>query len=104
MHGTTAAGRFSTDWSRKFFQAPAGQRGLARTLLTSTSVKTRCVPQWSPVGRGGPIAMPQVEFTLPSGEQRLVEAEDGASGMHTALSNLIPGIVGECGGDLSCAT
>jgi len=48
--------------------------------------------------------MSKVEYVLPSGERRVVEAEDGASVMQTALSNLVPGVIGECGGDLSCAT
>lgn len=48
--------------------------------------------------------MPRIVFIKPDGERREVEAADGESVMHTALNNLIDGIVGECGGDLSCAT
>lgn len=48
--------------------------------------------------------MSKVEYVLPHGERRVVDAEDGASVMRTALDNLVPGIVGECGGELSCAT
>jgi 2Fe-2S ferredoxin len=48
--------------------------------------------------------MSTVQYVLSNGEQRMVEAQDGASVMQTALNNLIPGITGECGGELSCAT
>jgi 2Fe-2S ferredoxin len=48
--------------------------------------------------------MPKITYTLPTGEERTVEAAEGATVMHTALSALIPGIIGECGGELSCAT
>jgi 2Fe-2S ferredoxin len=48
--------------------------------------------------------MSKVEYVLPSGEHRVVEAEDGTSVMQVALNNLVPGIIGECGGELSCAT
>jgi 2Fe-2S ferredoxin len=48
--------------------------------------------------------MPNVEFVLPGGERRVVSADEGSTVMQTALSNLISGIVGECGGELSCAT
>ena len=50
------------------------------------------------------VLMPKVEYVLPSGERRVVEAEDGASVMQTSLNSLVPGIIGECGGELSCAT
>lgn len=45
-----------------------------------------------------------VEFVLPDGERRVVAAEDGSTIMQTALDHLVSGIVGECGGELSCAT
>jgi 2Fe-2S ferredoxin len=48
--------------------------------------------------------MSKVEYILSSGEHRVVDAQEGASVMQTALNNLIPGITGECGGELSCAT
>ena len=33
-----------------------------------------------------------------------MDATDGESVMRTALQNDVPGIVGECGGELSCGT
>jgi 2Fe-2S ferredoxin len=48
--------------------------------------------------------MPTIEFTCPDGSRRTVEARAGASVMETAVKLGVPGIVGECGGGLSCAT
>jgi ferredoxin, 2Fe-2S len=48
--------------------------------------------------------VPRIVFINPDGEQREVAAEAGESVMQAALNNLVDGIVGECGGDLSCAT
>ncbi|MFE9327596.1 2Fe-2S iron-sulfur cluster-binding protein [Nocardia sp. NPDC052278] len=48
--------------------------------------------------------MPVVVYVLPGGERREIEADDGTSVMETAVGNLVPGILGECGGSLSCAT
>jgi 2Fe-2S ferredoxin len=48
--------------------------------------------------------MSKVEYLLPNGGSRVVDAEDGTSVMQTSLNNLVPGIIGECGGELSCAT
>jgi 2Fe-2S ferredoxin len=47
--------------------------------------------------------MPKITFRLPDGE-RVVDGEPGESIMHVAVQAGIPGIVGECGGDMSCAT
>jgi 2Fe-2S ferredoxin len=47
--------------------------------------------------------MPKITFRLPA-EDRIVSAEPGESIMHVAVQANIPGIVGECGGDMSCAT
>jgi 2Fe-2S ferredoxin len=41
---------------------------------------------------------------MPNGARREVEAAVGESVMQAALNSLVDGIVGECGGDLSCAT
>ncbi|MEU6573446.1 2Fe-2S iron-sulfur cluster-binding protein [Streptomyces sp. NPDC046805] len=43
-------------------------------------------------------------FVQPDGRRQEVEAEVGQSVMKAATSALIDGIIGECGGDLSCAT
>ena len=48
--------------------------------------------------------MPSVEFLLAGGGQRTVEAKPGESIMSAATRTLTPGIIGECGGNLSCGT
>jgi 2Fe-2S ferredoxin len=48
--------------------------------------------------------MPTITFTHADGAVTTIEAENGVSVMQNALSNGVPGIVGECGGVLSCAT
>ncbi len=48
--------------------------------------------------------MSNVEFILPDGSHRIVAAQPGESIMQVAMNNKVPGIVAECGGNLSCAT
>ncbi|MCG7207376.1 2Fe-2S iron-sulfur cluster-binding protein [Streptomyces arenae] len=48
--------------------------------------------------------MPKVQFKTSSGEVRTVDADEGESLMQVAVRNGVPGILGECGGELSCAT
>ena len=48
--------------------------------------------------------MPKITFTDHDVHDRIVEATIGDSVMETAVRNGIPGIIGECGGSLSCAT
>lgn len=48
--------------------------------------------------------MPKVNYLAPDGSQRVVDATLGESVMATAVKNGVPGIVGECGGNCSCAT
>ena len=48
--------------------------------------------------------MPRIVFIKPDGQRREVAAAAGESVMQAAVNNLVDGIVGECGGDLSCAT
>lgn len=48
--------------------------------------------------------MPRVVFVRPDGTKQEADAADGASVMQAATANLVPGIVAECGGELSCAT
>jgi len=48
--------------------------------------------------------VPRIVFIKPDGERREVVAAAGESVMQAAVNNLVDGIVGECGGDLSCAT
>lgn len=48
--------------------------------------------------------MPSITFVHTNGERQTVEVETGETVMRAALNNLVRGIVGECGGDLTCAT
>ena len=48
--------------------------------------------------------MPRITYTSADGEVRTVEAAAGDSVMETAVRHGVTGIVGECGGSLSCAT
>ncbi|MGP3637359.1 2Fe-2S iron-sulfur cluster-binding protein [Streptomyces sp. 24-1644] len=48
--------------------------------------------------------MPRVVFVHPDGTKQETHAADGATVMQAATANLVPGIVAECGGELSCAT
>lgn len=48
--------------------------------------------------------MVRLEFVLPGGETREVEATEGQTVMEAATGARIPGIVGECGGGCACAT
>lgn len=48
--------------------------------------------------------MPRIVFVQPNGERIVAEGEVGDSIMRVAVKNAVPGIVGECGGCLNCAT
>ena len=48
--------------------------------------------------------MPKVVYITLDGAQRVVDANVGESVMAAAVRNGIPGIIGECGGNCSCAT
>lgn len=48
--------------------------------------------------------MPRITFIDPAGAARVVEATTGQSVMEAAVGDMVPGIVGECGGCCSCAT
>lgn len=48
--------------------------------------------------------MVKITYVAADGTKTLVEAENGANVMQTALENDIDGIVGECGGAMMCAT
>jgi ferredoxin, 2Fe-2S len=45
-----------------------------------------------------------VTYTAADGEVTQIDGAPGASVMETAVRNGVTGIVGECGGSLSCAT
>ncbi|WP_137702127.1 2Fe-2S iron-sulfur cluster-binding protein [Marimonas lutisalis] len=46
----------------------------------------------------------KVTWKLPDGSERTADVENGTSMMQAAVDNNVPGIIGECGGTLSCAT
>lgn len=48
--------------------------------------------------------MPKITFIEDNGETHVVDATVGQSVMEAATTNLIPGVIGECGGSCSCAT
>ncbi len=48
--------------------------------------------------------MPAVTFVQASGERKTVQGLDGESVMQVARRHGLPGIVADCGGELSCAT
>jgi 2Fe-2S ferredoxin len=48
--------------------------------------------------------MPKVFYTQPDGTVVAVEGSVGDSVMATAVRNGVAGVVGQCGGSLSCAT
>ncbi|MGM4929594.1 2Fe-2S iron-sulfur cluster-binding protein [Tardiphaga sp. 619_E2_N8_5] len=45
-----------------------------------------------------------VNFIHPGEQIQVIEAVEGQTVMQAALGNMVSGIVGECGGGLSCAT
>lgn len=48
--------------------------------------------------------VPKVFYSQPDGSEVVVDAVAGDSVMQTAVRNGVSGIVGQCGGALSCAT
>jgi 2Fe-2S ferredoxin len=48
--------------------------------------------------------MPKITFIEHNGKQHVVDAPVGKSVMQVAVDNMVPGIVGDCGGCCSCAT
>ncbi|MET0283562.1 MAG: 2Fe-2S iron-sulfur cluster-binding protein [Polyangiales bacterium] len=48
--------------------------------------------------------MVQVRFIQHDGTENVVEGNEGDSVMQTARDNMVPGIIGDCGGNCSCAT
>ncbi|MEO9326712.1 MULTISPECIES: 2Fe-2S iron-sulfur cluster-binding protein [Gordonia] len=48
--------------------------------------------------------MPKVFYTQPDGVEKIIDGAVGDSVMATAVRNGVTGIVGQCGGSLSCAT
>jgi ferredoxin, 2Fe-2S len=52
----------------------------------------------------GRASVPTVIYVDTAGQEHTVEAVAGESVMATAVKNGVPGIIGECGGNASCAT
>ena len=48
--------------------------------------------------------MTAVTFVQVSGERKTVQGLEGESVMQVARRHLVPGIIADCGGELSCAT
>lgn len=48
--------------------------------------------------------MPKVIYVGDAGQEHAVEAALGESVMAAAVKNGVPGVIGECGGNASCAT
>jgi 2Fe-2S ferredoxin len=48
--------------------------------------------------------MPKVVYVGADGGEHLIDGEPGESVMAAAVRSGVPGIVGECGGNASCAT
>lgn len=48
--------------------------------------------------------MPAVTFVEFEGTSHVIDIADGENVMRGALNNDLPGIIGECGGGLACAT
>jgi 2Fe-2S ferredoxin len=48
--------------------------------------------------------MPKITFIEHDGKEHHVAAEVGRTLMQVAVDNRVPGIVADCGGNLSCAT
>jgi 2Fe-2S ferredoxin len=48
--------------------------------------------------------VPKVIYVGATGQEHPVDAVSGTSVMATAVRNGVPGIIGECGGNASCAT
>jgi len=48
--------------------------------------------------------MTKVVFIEHNGTEHVIDAENGKSVMQTAVDNMVPGIVGDCGGCCTCAT
>jgi 2Fe-2S ferredoxin len=48
--------------------------------------------------------MPRITFITHDGNEHVVDAPCGQTVMQAAVDNLVPGILGQCGGDCTCGT
>ncbi len=46
----------------------------------------------------------KVTWKLPDGSEISADVQNGMNMMQAAVANNVPGVIGECGGTLSCAT
>ncbi|MBR9652103.1 2Fe-2S iron-sulfur cluster-binding protein [Thalassovita aquimarina] len=46
----------------------------------------------------------KVTWKLPDGGEITADVDDGLNMMEAAVANNVPNVIGECGGNLSCAT
>lgn len=60
--------------------------------------------QWTTQRSTRGVIVPKVIYAGANGDERVVEAQVGESVMAAAVKNGVPGILGECGGNVSCAT
>lgn len=70
-------------------------------MTTITDTQT---PAGAPAGTSEEKTVSTVVYTADDGTVTTIEGRPGDSIMDTAVRNGVPGIVGECGGSLSCAT
>lgn len=52
----------------------------------------------------GPGTLPKVIYVGDAGQEKVVDAAVGETVMSAAVKNGVAGIIGECGGNASCAT
>jgi 2Fe-2S ferredoxin len=57
-----------------------------------------------PNDNNGYEPMPTLTYIEANGTEHAVQACEGSTLMEIAVANLIPGILGDCGGSCSCAT
>ena len=46
----------------------------------------------------------QVRFVTPDGKEMVVDGAEGETALQCAKRHSVPGIIGECGGSMACAT
>lgn len=72
--------------------------------LAYLSIKHRWIDCGKAIWVNGGKVLIKVRFNVPDGSTVIAEGKDDESVMHVAVANGVPGIVGECGGVLVCAT
>ena len=70
--------------------------------FAETETEARREQRFTPTRR--PAEKPLITYVDPDGGRHEIEAHHGESVMETAVKNGVPGIIGECGGFLSCAS